>query len=80
MLNSRKHNIKEVTSKKSGRTIGVEEPIFLLRAQDDLSLAVLSYYFSLCSAQDQKNAIGEVHADFTEWQLSHSHLVKESKA
>ena len=79
MLNSRKHEIPSARSKKSGKSIGHDEPVFLLRAKDVYSVQILREYAYCCPDEDHFDAIMAIRKDFEEWQKQYPELVTEPK-
>lgn len=65
---------------ESGNPFGDDEPVFLLRARDVTSGAVLRAYRDQCETygapQEHLASIAEVEATFAWWQDEHADLVK----
>jgi hypothetical protein len=56
-------------------TIGADEPVFLLRAQDAYAVETIKYYHTLCASGSttlrHQRGIIEAMADFLRWQEDH---------
>jgi hypothetical protein len=61
-------------------SIGADEPVFLLRAQDKLAVAAIEAYVRLCSANScpspHLEALDVAIGRFVEWQFNHPQRVK----
>lgn len=59
----------------------VDEPVFIIRAQDKYSLEVLEFYLQMCKSRkvDKKklDKISQELTDFKAWQEEHSKQVKK---
>ena len=77
MLNESKYNSPAAVNKDSGKSIPIDEPVFLIRARDKHSFSVLADYMCKCSDPDHKDAIFQASIKFNDWQRANRDLVKE---
>lgn len=76
-MSNKKKNSFTIITKATDRG----EPVFVIRAQDFVSVATIKIYAALCELNgcDRKfiHSIDSIVNEFQEWQVDNEHLVKK---
>ena len=77
MLNEKKYEIPSATNKYTNNPIYDDEPVFLIRAKDNLSINVLNTYMNNSDNIEFQEKIDYIISCFKKWRYEHQSKCKD---